>query len=461
MDADEERKRKAEKKEKKEKREKKEKKEKRSREDSPEPTNKRKDRDEEVADRAPEKKVKLSETVSKSSSSSATAADWESPEADIAHRRRTRSISDADEKYKALVTPEDYRAEHQITISGESLTGGAYVAPAPMTLFSMTPFAVPIRKALDAAGFHAPTATQAQSWPIALQGRDIITVAKTGSGKTIGFLLPAFHRMTNTQDSVKRGMPRILVLAPTRELAMQIEEECVKFGRASNIRSCCCYGGAPKGLQIGKIQRGLEVIIATPGRLNDLIEMKVVNLSSIIFLVLDEADRMLDMGFEPQIRKIISMIPSERQSMMFTATWPKEVQMLAMDFLKKPIEIKFGVSNQLNANKAIIQDIRVIAQSDKDDSLKKIIEEINPGGKKEQIPKTIIFVSRKDSCDDLANSLWNSGYAVDSLHGDKAQFQRTRVFFAFTIFINSLTLSGLIFGMYRSWSSLSVDLFEC
>jgi len=295
-----------------------------------------------------------------------------------------------------------------------------------MTTFESTPYAAPIRKALDAAGFASPTPTQAQAWPIALAGRDVITVAKTGSGKTCGFLLPAFHLLQN-KKGVLRGPPAILVLAPTRELACQIEEEAVKFGRSANMRSTCAYGGAPKGLQIRKIQSGLEVLIATPGRLNDLIEMGVVNLKHIQFLVLDEADRMLDMGFEPQIRLIIEKLPKEHQTMMFTATWPKEVQKLAREFLVNPVEIKFGENNKLNANKAIKQVIKVISESDKPNTLKAVLDEINASKKPEQVPKTIIFVSRKHACDKLANELWDSGYSVDSLHGDKQQFMRTKV----------------------------------
>ena len=129
-------------------------------------------------------------------------------------------------------------------------------------------------------------------------------------------------------------------------------------------------------MQIRKIQQGLEVIIATPGRLNDLLEMKIVNLSNILFLVLDEADRMLDMGFEPQIRQIIAKIPTERQSMMFTATWPREIQTLALEFMKNPIQIKFGDSTQLNANKDVTQKIIIVKESDKTDALKMIIEEV-------------------------------------------------------------------------------------
>ena len=239
------------------------------------------------------------------------------------------------------------------------------------------------------SGSHAPTATQAQSWPIALSGRDVITIAKTGSGKTCGFLLPAYHRLLNTPTPGKRGSPRILVLAPTRELAMQIEVEANKFGRSSSIRSTCCYGGAPKSIQIRKIQQGLEVIIATPGRLNDLIEMRVVNLSQVVFLVLDEADRMLDMGFEPQIRSVVAKIPTERQTMLFSATWPREIQALAFEFLKNPVQIKFGESNVLNANKDVQQIIKVISEGDKSDALKAVIKEINPQEQPERIPYLI------------------------------------------------------------------------
>ena len=212
---------------------------------------------------------------------------------ELPRRQRTRSLSNAEEVYPDTQSPEDFRKQHQITIQGTAENGSTpFACPPPMTSFDMTPFIPSIRRSLDAAGFPNPTPTQAQAWPIALQGRDVITVAKTGSGKTCGFLLPAFHRLLHNLKDRRRGPPGILVLAPTRELACQIEEECVKFGRSSNIRSTCAYGGAPKSLQVRKIQAGLEVLIATPGRLNDLLEMGVVKLNDVLFLVLDEADRM-------------------------------------------------------------------------------------------------------------------------------------------------------------------------
>lgn len=210
-------------------------------------------------------------------------------------RRRTRSMSDAEEHFKLMPSAngDEFRKQHQITINGRDESGNmTYTVPDPMVTFESAPYAQGIRKALDAAGFTHPTPTQAQSWPIALQGRDIITVAKTGSGKTCGFLLPAFHRFLEDKTRRQRGQPAIVVLAPTRELACQIEEEAIKFGRSSYIRAACVYGGAPKGNQIRKIQGGVEVLIATPGRLNDLLEMKVIDLSQVLFLVLDEADRM-------------------------------------------------------------------------------------------------------------------------------------------------------------------------
>lgn len=137
------------------------------------------------------------------------------------------------------------------------------------------------------------------------------------------------------------------------------------------------------------------------------------------------------MGFEPQIRTIITKIPLERQTMFFTATWPKEVQTLAREFLRSPVEIKFGDTNHLNANKAILQKVIVVSDNEKPEALKKVLQEVNPSGEPASVPKCIVFVSRKHSCDNLANDLWNAGYSVDSLHGDKQQFQRTKVMESF------------------------------
>lgn len=291
---------------------------------------------------------------------------------------------------------------------------------------------------------------QIQAWPIAIKGQDMICIAKTGSGKTCGFLLPSLHQHLGTRGPARGPRPAgpvLLVLAPTRELACQIMEESQKFGRALGVRSVCCYGGSSKYPQIAALQRGVECIIATPGRLNDLLEMKKANLGCIKYLVLDEADRMLHMGFEPQIRSIIKHVPDPHQTMLFSATWPKEIQRLAHDFLKDPIQINVGEVNALVANKDIQQNIIMCTEAEKfeklTDILKQLIEEapsaeetpqgrqraVDLGGKKHA--KVIVFVAKKVSCNDLANRLWDDGFAVDSLHGDRPQWERTKVMNAF------------------------------
>lgn len=220
-------------------------------------------------------------------------------------RRRTRSMDAAEERKvlqenAAETNPEEWRKEHQIIIQGHGTNANNDI-PDPFFLFDQAPFCDSIQRAFKQAGYEKPTAIQSQAWPIGIQRIDMICVAKTGSGKTCGFLMPAFHQHleeTKNSQGPRRGgytKPSLLVLAPTRELSVQIMEECQKFGRAIGIRSVCCYGGSPKYAQISALSRGVEVVIATPGRLNDLLEMRKADLSNIKYLVLDEADRMLDM----------------------------------------------------------------------------------------------------------------------------------------------------------------------
>ena len=182
------------------------------------------------------------------------------------------------------------------------------------------------------AGYTAPTPIQAQSWPVALAGADLISIAKTGSGKTCGFLLPGFTHVAATRKDPRVG-PTLCVLAPTRELAVQIKEEADKFGRSGGIRNTCAYGGAPKGPQLRDLRFGVHLVIATPGRLNDFLEVGSVRLHQVSYLVLDEADRMLDMGFEPQIQRIVRQVPAARQTLFFSATWPREVKSIAAQFV--------------------------------------------------------------------------------------------------------------------------------
>mmetsp|Transcript_10378 Transcript_10378/g.15937 ORF Transcript_10378/g.15937 Transcript_10378/m.15937 type:complete len:598 (+) Transcript_10378:113-1906(+) len=362
-----------------------------------------------------------------------------------AKRRRTRSMDAKEEKEAATSTdmsPAEWRKDQHITIRGH----GKYSArdtefPDPFFKFTDAPFAPNILRTFDQAGFTAPTCIQSQAWPIALRGDDMICIAKTGSGKTCGFLLPVFHQHVSSQSNNRNGFrrfPVLLVLAPTRELAVQIMDETKKFGRPLGVSSLCCYGGAPKYPQIAQLQKGVDCIIATPGRINDLLEMKKADLSQVKYLVLDEADRMLDMGFEPQIRSVVAKIPPQRQTLLFSATWPKEIQRLAFDFLTDPIQVNVGEVGVLNANKDIQQNIHMISEDEKHDMLLKILKDLtggdNPqedtqGGK--QHPKVIVFTAKKISCHELANQLWDAGFAVDSLHGDRPQWERTKVMNAF------------------------------
>jgi len=218
-------------------------------------------------------------------------------------RRRTRSFDKAEEdkaesQAAKSLTTEEWRKEHTITLKGHGKNTGTTAFASPYIEFTDTPYSAKIQLSLTSAGFARPTAIQAQAWSLAVEGHDLISIAKTGSGKTCGFLLPVFHAHQKlNKGQITRGFakPMLLILAPTRELCVQISEESQKFGRPIGIRSVCCYGGSSKYPQIQAMQRGVECIIACPGRLNDLIEQRKADLSGIKFLVLDEADRMLDM----------------------------------------------------------------------------------------------------------------------------------------------------------------------
>jgi len=208
-------------------------------------------------------------------------------------------------------------------------------------------------------------------------------------------------------------------MAPTRELAVQIKGECDKFGGSSQIKNTCIYGGVPKRSQVYDLQNGVEIVIATPGRLIDHLEGGATNLRRVTYLVMDEADRMLDMGFEPQIRKIVGQIRPDRQTLMWSATWPREVQSMARDFLKNPYQVTVG-SLELSANKAITQIVTVCDDMDKYRNLQSFLREHFKGD------RTIIFVETKRGCDTLTRSLRGDGFNAQAIHGDKTQDERDR-----------------------------------
>ncbi|KAI9636855.1 DEAD-domain-containing protein [Dioszegia hungarica] len=306
---------------------------------------------------------------------------------------------------------EQFRADKEMKIQGRNI-------PRPITAFDEAGFPEYVMSEIRALGFPAPTSIQCQAWPMALSGRDVVAIAETGSGKTISFALPAMVHI-NAQPLLAPGDgPIVLILAPTRELAVQTQAECSKFGKSSRIRNTAVYGGAPKGGQIRDLQRGVEIVVATPGRLIDMLESGKTNLKRVTYLVMDEADRMLDMGFEPQIRKIVSQIRPDRQTLLFSATWPKDVQRLAADFQHDFIQVNIG-SMDLSANHNVKQIIEVCSDYDKRQKLLKHLEAIS-----QENAKVIIFVGTKRVADDLTKFMRTDGWPALAIHGDKQQAER-------------------------------------
>jgi len=287
--------------------------------------------------------------------------------------------------------------------------------------FDEAPFPPVIMNALKKAGFPAPSQIQQYCWPLAMQGRDVIGVAATGSGKTISFLLPAFAMMI--EQRMSPGAPALLVMAPTRELAVQIQEEADKFGKP-DIATICCYGGAPKGPQADAMRRGVHGIIGTPGRLNDFLEGNQMDLSRISKLVLDEADRMLDMGFEPQIRKILAKMPRQRHTMFYSATWPASVRRLASEFLNGAYTVTIGNRDELKGNQDITQLLQTCRSNDKNGQVMQILRQAGIADRNNTSAKGLVFCSTKRMCDQLAQQIDRQGVPCAAIHGDKNQRER-------------------------------------
>ncbi|NXC45025.1 DDX43 helicase, partial [Penelope pileata] len=277
-------------------------------------------------------------------------------------------------------------------------------------------------------GFQKPTPIQSQAWPIILQGIDLIGIAQTGTGKTLAYLMPGFiHLASQPVSKDQRGGPGMLVLAPTRELALQVKAECLKY-TYKGFESICIYGGADRKEQIDVVTKGVDIVIATPGRLNDLQMNNFVNLRSITYLaridtllcskqVLDEADRMLDMGFEPQIMKILIDVRPDRQTVMTSATWPDGVRRLAKSYLKNPMIVYVGTLD-LAAVNTVKQKVIVINEEEKKAFMKSFVDSMKPED------KAIIFVGKKVTADDISSDFSLQGIPVQSLHGNREQCDR-------------------------------------
>lgn len=278
---------------------------------------------------------------------------------------------------------QQFRVSKEITVSGNNI-------PRPNQIFDEGNFPDHILNTIKEQGWAEPTGIQAQGWPIALSGRDMVGIASTGSGKTLAYMLPAAVHIVHQQRIQRGDGPIALILAPTRELAQQIQSVAQSYSARGCIRNTCLFGGSPKGPQARDLERGVEIVIATPGRLIDFLERGTTNLRRCTYLVLDEADRMLDMGFEPQIRKIIEQIRPDRQVLMWSATWPKEIQALAEDFLNDYVKVNIGSLN-LSANNNIKQIIEICEEHEKENKLTNLLKEISL----ERDNKVIVFVETK------------------------------------------------------------------
>jgi len=271
----------------------------------------------------------------------------------------------------------------------------------------------PIIDALREKGYNQPTPIQEQAIPAILSGRDVLASAQTGTGKTASFAIPLLQRLTGTKPSKNiRG----LILTPTRELAIQIAENLTRYGKNLSIRNTLVYGGVSQFHQVQQLKRGTDVVIATPGRLQDLINQKLITLSELEILVLDEADRMLDMGFIRDVKKILSLIPDKCQRIFLSATIPREIQSLVATMLRNPVVIRIS-TGQTPAD--IQQGVYHVAREDKRALLKHVIAE-------KQMRNVIVFARTKHGADRIARDLSKAGIAAEAFHGDKSQGARQR-----------------------------------
>ena len=280
-------------------------------------------------------------------------------------------------------------------------------------------------KALTDSGYTTPTPIQAQAIPVALAGADLMAGAQTGTGKTAAFALPLLQKLlpqANNGASPAKHPVRALILTPTRELAIQVEESVKAYAKHTPLRSLVVYGGVDIRTQTPHLKTGVEILVATPGRLLDHIEQKTVQLNQVQILVLDEADRMLDMGFMPDLKRILALLPKQRQNLMFSATFSNEIKRLADDFLTKPQLIEVARSNATNDN--VTQKVYQVAQSDKEALLIQLL-------KAAEAKQVIIFTKTKITASRLSRSLEREGIAADAIHGDKTQQERIKALDAF------------------------------
>lgn len=293
------------------------------------------------------------------------------------------------------------------------------------TTFESLGLAPEILKALSEFGYTTPTPIQAQAIPVALAGGDLMAGAQTGTGKTAAFALPLLQKilpLASTSASPARHPIRALILTPTRELAIQVEESVKVYAKHTNLRSLVVYGGVDIKTQTPSLMRGVEILVATPGRLLDHVEQRTLQLGQVQMLILDEADRMLDMGFMPDLKRILALLPKQRQNLMFSATFSNEIKKLSEAFLNNPTLIEVARSNATAEN--VTQKVYLVEQANKHAQLADILR----GSDASQV---IVFTKTKLTASRLAKQLQREGLLADAIHGDKSQKERMEALEAF------------------------------
>ncbi|MHA1537026.1 MAG: DEAD/DEAH box helicase [Alphaproteobacteria bacterium] len=285
------------------------------------------------------------------------------------------------------------------------------------TSFSELGLAEPIQRALHAKNYVTPTPIQARAIPQLLAGKDVLGIAQTGTGKTAAFALPILHRLSQPRPGKGRRHPRALILAPTRELAIQIGDEFAAYAKYLNLRHTVIFGGVGQRPQVNALNRGVDIVVATPGRLLDLMNQRRIDLGSIEALVLDEADRMLDMGFVRDVRKIISALPRSRQSLLFSATMPGEISKLSSEILNQPVRVE--VTPQATPIERIEQRVYHVDGGGKIALLTGIMAD-------PELSRVIVFTRTKHRANRVAERLEKAGIGADAIHGNKSQGARQR-----------------------------------
>ena len=276
----------------------------------------------------------------------------------------------------------------------------------------------PVRRAVAECGYQSMTPIQSGAIPPLLEGKDLLGTAQTGTGKTAAFALPILERFHQDRQSAKPGRPLALVLAPTRELSAQISESFAQYGKYVRFRQAVIYGGVSQNRQVAALRKGVELVVATPGRLLDLMQQQEVFLDQLHTFVLDEADRMLDMGFLPDLRRIVAKLPKQRHSMFFTATMPRDAGDLASQLLRNPVTV--SVDAPSSTVDKIVQRVMMVPFADKQRLLRTIVGDHSVG-------QALVFTRTKRTADAVARRLRKSGVDAEALHSNKSQNARTRI----------------------------------